>query len=160
MLIEPEGSTKEGRISSWDILVLKVAALYCIIQSIPRFGVTISSWLNLWLRSPGSPQTTAYWGATESLVSCVLLIALAGFFLFRSEQLVPFPPYLDKDEVPIEPKASTKEGRISSSDIQAIIFSGVGLLILALSVPGLGGSGATIKRCVNSRGGEYPSGLT
>ena len=141
MLIEPEGNTKEGKISKWHILVLKVAALYCIIQSIPRIGGAVSSWFALLLRSPGSPQATAYWGAAlESLVSCVLLIALAGLFLFRGEQLVPFPPDLDKDEVPIEPKASTKEGRISSSDIQAIIFSGVGLLILSLSVPGLGGS--------------------
>ncbi len=116
-------------------LVLKVAALYCIIQSIPMFGAAVSSWFNLRL-DPLGPQATAYWGATlGGLVSCTMLIALAYLCFFRGEQLVPML---------IEPEGSTKEGRISSWDIQAIIFSGVGLLILALSVPGLGGSVTTV----------------
>ena len=85
-------------------LVLKVAALYCIIESIPRFGAAVSSWVALRL-DPLGPQATAYWGATlGGLVSCTMLIALAYLFFFRDEQLVPML---------IEPEGNTKEGKIS-----------------------------------------------
>lgn len=87
-------------------LVLKVAALYCIIESI-----------HLLLFLP------------LSLLSCTMLIALAALLFFKARQLVPLL---------IEPEGSTEGETISSSNLQAIIFAGVGLLILGLSVSRLG----------------------
>ena len=107
-------------------LVLKVAALYCIIESIPWFGRSVT---NLLLFLPLSFEPVLYAVVLGSLLSCTMLIALAALLFFKARQLVPLL---------IEPEGSTEGETISSSNLQAIIFAGVGLLILGLSVSRLG----------------------
>ena len=84
-------------------LVLKVAALYCIIESIPWFGRSVT---NLLLFLPLSFEPVLYAVVLGSLLSCTMLIALAALLFFKARQLVPLL---------IEPEGSTEGETIGSS---------------------------------------------
>ena len=107
-------------------LVLKIAGIYCIITSIPWLGHAINSWLSFKLYNPDDVQSWTL--ALGTLISCTILLALGGLLFFNAERLAPLLINLKKE--------ARGEG-LSGPDLQAIIFSGVGVLVLGRSLPDL-----------------------
>lgn len=108
-------------------LALKILGIYCIIVAILTLRFTISMIFSFYVDQPSAPSLTSI--IVGSLIPLVFLILLSYFLIAKSDTLSKLLIQNDDKEKIIQ--------SFSLEDMQAIVFSVVGVIVIIWALPKL-----------------------